>query len=599
VIVSPTDPSPSSPVERMIEDGLERYARGDLDGALASWEGALALAPDEPRALGYVDYVRGHAELLRGGGGAAADSELAVPFGLASLGDDDGYDIEVTRTSERARVEQYLDAIDDGWFIDDGAALPTVARPLPLPATDEPRSAPAIMLELEADEPPLVLDGLDFGPTGAMTRSTFDDDDQTRDFGTAARLASPVPLTQLEPLLAIGDLDLDAPSLAETTQMPRIVLAAPVAAAPPAAALPPAPLDPGAGDFDFDTTADETAELKDRHLGFVRRAAEPGRGQREPGPGSWAAPEPATADLKVRFRPQLLSHVPPPSLEPAAATPDPAADLDLPAAPGLLDLDPPRSSPDDDDRTIERNAWTRARPTTPSTSSLELDLDLGGSPSIAPPLIVDELTPEPPLPPRRGAPTRELPAGPRRGEPITKPPLTKPRMSAIPPIGTAVPVPTRIVGPAVGPTGHPLLADSDRGAPPDETPDDRVRRRITALIDRATAATRDGRHRDAAIDLALTVEPDSAVAQKLVHRSRDQFVGAYLGFLGDLQARPVLAVPMHEVARQPLDTRAAFLLSRVDGTLTLDELLDVSGMPRLEALRHLSHLVGLGVLAVG
>lgn len=159
-----SDPSRGGAVERLVEEGLERYARGDLDGALMSWEGALALAPDEPRATGYVDYVRSHYDLIKGAGGAASESELSVPFGLASLGDDDPYDIEVSETGERARVEAYIEGVDDGWFIDDGLALPTVARPAALPA-DEPRSSPAITLELEADEPPALGD-LDFGPSG-------------------------------------------------------------------------------------------------------------------------------------------------------------------------------------------------------------------------------------------------------------------------------------------------------------------------------------------------------------------------------------------------------------------------------------------------
>ncbi|MCE9575941.1 MAG: hypothetical protein K8W52_22510 [Deltaproteobacteria bacterium] len=629
-------------MERLIEEGLERYAKNDLDGALMSWEGALALAPEEPRALGYVDYVRAHYELLKGAGGAATASELSVPFGLASLGDDDPYDIEVSETGERARVEAFIEGVDDGWFIDDGLALPTVARPLPLPAED-PRSSPAITLELDADEPPLGLEALDFGPSGTQSRSTFDDD-KTRDFASASRLANP-----LDPgFAAIGDLELELgdSERAKTAPLERVTLSGPAPGPRPGPiTTPPAT---ASGDFDFDSTADETAELKDRHMGFVRAAAD-----RPPGPGAWAAPEPATADLKVRFRPQMLQPVLAPSLEPAVGDaiadidlPEPpskadlrntatidlpktptgelvkpprparltpvsrpatapvqvavdrpaAATLDLPAPPGGLDLD----APADDERTIERNAWARARPPTPSGAALELDLDLGGSSSIAPPVITEEPLHEPV---RRAAPTRELAQGTGRpGAPAgrsTRPRMSSPTPATAPPAAPSI-VPFRATAAPTLPPTHALLTESDRAAPPDEPADDRVRRRIGALVDRAAAATKEGRHRDAviAVDLALTIEPDSAVAQKLVHRSRDQIMGAYTGFLGDLQARPALAVPMHEVARQPLDTRAAFLLSRVDGTLTLDELLDVSGMPRLEALRHLANLVALGILAL-
>ncbi|MSP63997.1 MAG: hypothetical protein EXR72_27375 [Myxococcales bacterium] len=52
------------------------------------------------------------------------------------------------------------------------------------------------------------------------------------------------------------------------------------------------------------------------------------------------------------------------------------------------------------------------------------------------------------------------------------------------------------------------------------------------------------------------------------------------------------------VAAMPHDLhpRAAFLLSRVDGTLTLDDLRDVSGMPHLEATRLLAVLLHRGAL---
>jgi len=66
--------------------------------------------------------------------------------------------------------------------------------------------------------------------------------------------------------------------------------------------------------------------------------------------------------------------------------------------------------------------------------------------------------------------------------------------------------------------------------------------------------------------------------------------------LGELERQPQLAKPLHELAATPLNPRAAFLLSRIDGTLSLDEILDVSGMPRMEAYRYLCQLFLRGVL---
>ena len=63
--------------------------------------------------------------------------------------------------------------------------------------------------------------------------------------------------------------------------------------------------------------------------------------------------------------------------------------------------------------------------------------------------------------------------------------------------------------------------------------------------------------------------------------------------LGDLERTVIVAaVPAK------LDPRAAFLLSRVDGLLTIEDLHDISGMPWLEAIRLLALLLRQGALAV-
>jgi hypothetical protein len=99
-----------------------------------------------------------------------------------------------------------------------------------------------------------------------------------------------------------------------------------------------------------------------------------------------------------------------------------------------------------------------------------------------------------------------------------------------------------------------------------------------------------------AVDLALSEDPNSALSQKLIHRNRDAIMNAFQAFLGDLQRTPALARPLHELGAAPISPRAAFLLSRIDGTLSLDEILDVSGMPRLEAYRYLCQLLLRGIL---
>nr|MDQ3369193.1 hypothetical protein [Myxococcota bacterium] len=131
-----------------------------------------------------------------------------------------------------------------------------------------------------------------------------------------------------------------------------------------------------------------------------------------------------------------------------------------------------------------------------------------------------------------------------------------------------------------------------------EPKEDQTRRRITSLFDQAGTWSREGdlERAVAAVDLALSEDPNSALAQKLIHRNRDTMMTVFQAYLGDLQRQPQLARPLHELASAPISPRAAFLLSRVDGQLSIDEILDVCGMPRLEAYRYLCQLFLRGIL---
>jgi hypothetical protein len=57
-------------------------------------------------------------------------------------------------------------------------------------------------------------------------------------------------------------------------------------------------------------------------------------------------------------------------------------------------------------------------------------------------------------------------------------------------------------------------------------------------------------------------------------------------------------VPVHGKAMSDLEPRSAFLLSRIDGAMTVEDVLDVSGMPRLEALRVMALLVRRGAVVI-
>lgn len=59
---------------------------------------------------------------------------------------------------------------------------------------------------------------------------------------------------------------------------------------------------------------------------------------------------------------------------------------------------------------------------------------------------------------------------------------------------------------------------------------------------------------------------------------------------------PFDRAPHHGPPIAPLDPRSAFLLSRLDGQLTAEDIVDVSGMSRMEALRCLAHLIRRGAV---
>jgi hypothetical protein len=63
-----------------------------------------------------------------------------------------------------------------------------------------------------------------------------------------------------------------------------------------------------------------------------------------------------------------------------------------------------------------------------------------------------------------------------------------------------------------------------------------------------------------------------------------------------LRRIPVLAVPLAELQVLPLDHRAAFVLSRIDGVSNVEMILDVCAMKWDEALLILDELIDLGVI---
>jgi hypothetical protein len=99
-------------------------------------------------------------------------------------------------------------------------------------------------------------------------------------------------------------------------------------------------------------------------------------------------------------------------------------------------------------------------------------------------------------------------------------------------------------------------------------------------------------------ELVLGREPDNDQAKRCADNCRRRLLSLYSSKIGNLGAVPVPAMTETELRWLGLDHRSGFLLSRVDGVATVEDVLDVCGMPRLEALKTLVDLLDRGAIRV-
>lgn len=83
----------------------------------------------------------------------------------------------------------------------------------------------------------------------------------------------------------------------------------------------------------------------------------------------------------------------------------------------------------------------------------------------------------------------------------------------------------------------------------------------------------------------LSRDPSDLEAQRYATSCRDVLTQMYLSRLGGFDQVISIILSPEELRWLNLDHRAGFLLSLVDGVSTVEELLDISGMSRLDALR--------------
>jgi hypothetical protein len=79
---------------------------------------------------------------------------------------------------------------------------------------------------------------------------------------------------------------------------------------------------------------------------------------------------------------------------------------------------------------------------------------------------------------------------------------------------------------------------------------------------------------------------------------REALEREYLSSVGSASAILVVAVSPEELKTLALDNVSGFLLSLMDGATDAETILDISGLPRLLALRHLRSLLERGVVVI-
>jgi len=95
----------------------------------------------------------------------------------------------------------------------------------------------------------------------------------------------------------------------------------------------------------------------------------------------------------------------------------------------------------------------------------------------------------------------------------------------------------------------------------------------------------------------LEDDPAHQEALRCVESCRMVLEQMYTARIGPLERVPFIAVPQEQLRWLNIDHRAGFVLSHIDGACSLEQILDVSGMPTLDALRILYELVQQRVIS--
>jgi hypothetical protein len=100
------------------------------------------------------------------------------------------------------------------------------------------------------------------------------------------------------------------------------------------------------------------------------------------------------------------------------------------------------------------------------------------------------------------------------------------------------------------------------------------------------------------VEKVLRANPQNEGALAYFARNEATLLKMYESKLGDLMAQPHQLVLFDEVIWMNMHHRAGFILAQVDGHVSYEDILAISGMPRFETVRILADLVSSGIIGV-
>jgi tetratricopeptide (TPR) repeat protein len=150
------------------------------------------------------------------------------------------------------------------------------------------------------------------------------------------------------------------------------------------------------------------------------------------------------------------------------------------------------------------------------------------------------------------------------------------------------------------PDARDYVQTADRRKYPRPAKQGSVSSAVKALSEEARQLTAGSRFEDALelLRSAAEADPSSLELQAALELVRSRLLREYRERVGDLDALPVLKASADAITKFNLPSDAGFLLSLVDGSTSVAELVSLSGMDAFEALRTFWGLLETGIVGL-